>query len=204
MVVKYGMVIDLRRCTGCRACQVACKAENEIPLGIFRSWVTYTERGVYPNVRRYFLPRLCNHCDKPVCVEKCPVKAITKLANGVVIVNQNKCKSLKQCVKYCPYGVPAINPTRNNKAEKCTFCLHRVEAGLVPACVNTCQGRARIFGDINDPTSEIATLIRTQKTMRLPPHTGGPNIYYIAPDYKEDMFKPDEYQQMNKAHLGVK
>lgn len=202
MAVKYAMLIDLRRCTGCRACQVACKSENEVPLGIFRSWVTYTERGVYPKVSRYFLPRLCNHCDKPVCVEKCPVKAIRKLANGVVLVDQERCKNLKQCIKYCPYGAPATNPI-TKKAEKCTFCLHRVEAGIVPSCVNTCQGRARIFGDINDPTSEIATLIRTQKTMTLPPHTGGPNVYYIAPD-AGDIVKEDEYQQMNKAHSGIK
>ncbi|MEK7814139.1 MAG: 4Fe-4S dicluster domain-containing protein [Candidatus Desantisbacteria bacterium] len=202
MAVKYGMLIDLRRCTGCRACQVACKAENEVPLGIFRGWVTDTERGTYPKVKKYFLPRLCNHCDKPVCMEKCPIKAISKRADGVVLVDQSKCKNLKLCVKNCPYGAPSINPMVN-KAEKCTFCIHRVEAGIVPSCVNTCQGRARIFGDVNDSASEIAKLIAAYKTTTLTPHTGGPNVYYIAPDQKEVGYG-DEYQSMNKSHSGVK
>jgi tetrathionate reductase subunit B len=202
MAVKYGMLIDLRRCTGCMACQVACKAENDVPLGIFRGWVTSTERGTYPKVKKYFLPRLCNHCDKPVCMEKCPVKAISKRADGVVLVDRSKCKNLKMCVKNCPYGALSTNPMEN-KAEKCTFCIHRVEAGIVPSCVNTCQGRARIFGDMNDSTSEIARLMAGHKTITLTPHTGGPNIYYITPDQKE-VGNGDDYQTMNKTHSGVK
>lgn len=194
MAIKYGMLIDLRRCTGCCACQVACKAENEVPLGIFRSWVTYTERGTYPKVKKHFLPRLCNHCDQPVCMAKCPIKAISKRADGVVLVDRTKCKNLKVCIKNCPYGAPSINPNVK-KMEKCTFCIHRVEAGLVPACVNTCQGRARIFGDINDATSEIAKLIKTHSPKTLPPQIGGPNIYYIAAEMPKTA---DEYQTMNK------
>lgn len=195
---QYGMVIDLRRCTGCYACQVACKAENNVSLGGFRNWVNYTEVGSYPTVKRLFTPRVCNHCTQPECVKACPVKAISKREDGIVLVDQSKCRNLKLCIKKCPYGAIHIDPLRSLKADKCTFCLHRIEAGLVPACVNTCHGRARIFGDLSDPNSEVAKLLASQPTATLKPHIGSPNIYYIGLDEAGATGEDDEWMKRNR------
>ncbi|OIP40558.1 hypothetical protein AUJ95_04440 [Candidatus Desantisbacteria bacterium CG2_30_40_21] len=194
---QFGMVIDLRRCTGCRACQVACKAENGVSLGGFRSWVNYTEAGAYPKVKKEFTPRGCNHCTQPECVKACPVKAISKGANGIVLVDQTKCKNLKRRIKKCPYGAIHTDPIIL-KANKCTFCLHRVEAGLVPSCVNTCQGRARIFGDLSDPMSEVSRLIVSQVTTTLAPKIGEPNVYYVGISAAGNTGTDDEWMKKNR------
>ncbi|MBU1614938.1 4Fe-4S dicluster domain-containing protein [bacterium] len=200
---QYGMVIDVRRCTGCRACMVACKAENNVPLGGFRNWVNYTETGSYPTVRRAMSPRLCNHCTEPECVAACPVKAIYKREDGVVLVDENKCKNIKLCITKCPYGAIHTDPV-SLKANKCTLCLHRVEAGVVPACVNTCQGRARVFGDLGDPTSEASRLVATQPTTTLRPHKGSPNIHYIGLDEAGATGEDDEWMKMNREFSSTR
>ena len=184
--VHYGMLIDLRKCTGCHACSVACKAEFDVPLGATRSWVEYIEKGSYPNVRRSFLPRLCNHCSEPQCVAVCPTGATWKRAeDGIVVVDPDICIGCKYCLHACPYDARFINPATGT-ADKCDFCLHRVSQGLEPACVNTCIGRARIFGDLNDPDSEISKLIATNPVTVLRPEMGTePNVYYIAADHSD-------------------
>lgn len=194
---KYGMLIDLRRCIGCHACYVACQAENEVPSGVFRSHVRYYERGKYPEVRRYFLPVLCNHCENPACVKVCPTLASYKREDGIVLVDYDKCIGCGYCMIACPYGVRYFNPEKTNAvpykgvADKCTFCVHRVDAGIVPSCVNTCIGRARIFGDLNDPESEIAQLVATQPVTVLKPEEGTkPRVYYIA---ATEVSYPDTY-----------
>jgi len=182
----YAMVIDTRRCVGCHACSVACKTENDVPLGVTRSWVEYVEKGSYPNVTRHFLPRLCNHCSEPQCVKVCPTGATYKRKeDGIVVVDADVCIGCKYCIQACPYDARFINP-RTGTADKCDFCLHRVKEGIAPACVNTCQGKARIFGDMNDPNSEVAKLIETEAVTVLRSEMGTkPNVYYIAADHAD-------------------
>ena len=179
---KWGMVIDLRKCIGCHSCSVACKTENEVPPAVFRSWVKLMDKGAYPNARSLSLPVLCNNCENAVCVKVCPVKASYKRDDGIVMVDPHKCVGCKYCMAACPYQVRHLNPIRRY-VQKCSFCYQRVDAGLMPACVETCPTRARIFGDLNDPTSEIVKLLIENPTSVLKPESGTkPNVFYIALD----------------------
>ncbi len=183
---QYAMLIDTRRCIGCHTCSVACKAEFDVPLGVTRSWVEYTEKGTFPNVSRHFLPRLCNHCLKPQCVDVCPTGATYKRKqDGIVVVDSGLCIGCKYCILACPYDARFLNPV-TGVADKCDFCIHRVSKGLLPSCVNSCVGGARIFGDISDPTSEISRLVATNPTTVLRPGKGTePQVYYIDADHSE-------------------
>jgi len=185
--IQYGMLIDMRKCIGCQACAVACKAEFDVPLGVNRSWVEYVEKGLYPAGGRSFLPRLCNHCSDPPCVRVCPTGATYKREqDGVVVVDSGVCIGCKYCVLACPYGSRFLNPV-TRFADKCDFCIHRVEHGLVPACVNTCVGGARLFGNLADPESEISQAIARNRVSVLHPEMGTqPNVYYIAADHTSE------------------
>jgi tetrathionate reductase subunit B len=195
--VRYAMVIDTRRCSGCQACSIACKTEFEVPVGGFRSWVEHVEVGKYPNVERRMLPRLCNHCSEPPCVENCPTtpKATFKREeDGVVVVDNDLCNGCAKCVEDCPYDARFMNPFKGNPAkhkgrgvaDKCDFCLHRVSQGVAPSCVNTCPGKARIFGDLNDPTSEVAKLVEEfDTTVLLRGKKTKPSVFYIGADHIE-------------------
>lgn len=177
---RYGMVMDVRRCTGCQACTVACKSENEVPLGVFRTHVRNYETGKFPDVRRTRLPHICNHCSEPRCVKVCPTGASVKRDDGIVYVDYDKCIGCKSCMAACPYGARFMHPV-TKVADKCTFCMHRVDAGIVPACVNTCQGSTRIFGDMDDPDSEISKILRSKNTAVLKAAEGtGPQVFYIG------------------------
>ncbi|VAV99896.1 Tetrathionate reductase subunit B [hydrothermal vent metagenome] len=193
---QYAMIIDTRRCIGCHACTVACKSENDVPLGENRCWVEYTEKGSFPNVDRSFLPRLCNHCSKPACVDVCPTGATYKREDdGIVVVDTEVCIGCKYCVQACPYDARYLNPVTGS-VDKCDFCFHRVSQGLVPSCVNTCQGRARIFGDINDPDSEVSQLLAKNAYSVLQKGMGTePNVYYIDADHSDprDALYKDRY-----------
>lgn len=183
------MVIDLRRCVGCYACQVSCKMENSVALGNFRSTVRYVEEDSYPAPKRHFIPKLCNHCENPPCVKACPVSGATyKRNDGVVLVDYDKCTGCGYCVAVCPYGaryIDGVNPEREGKADKCTFCEHRISKGLEPTCVRSCMGRARYFGDLNDPNSKVAKIIKQNQTVVLKPEFNTqPRVYYIL---KKDM-----------------
>ena len=163
---RYAMVVDTRRCIGCMACQVACKAEYDTPLGVNRTWVPYKVVGKYPNVKKQFLPRLCNHCEDPPCVRNCPVEATFKVEDGgFVLQRYERCIGCRSCMAACPYNARFMLPSHRtytpitNVVDKCTFCFHRVTQNLVPACVQTCIGRSRVFGDINDPNSEVSYLV---------------------------------------------
>lgn len=189
---RLGMVIDLTRCTGCHACAVACKAEHNVRLGAFRSWVNQVETGIFPNVRRHFLPRLCNQCEESTCSKVCPTQATYERDDGIVMIDKDKCIGCRYCINACPYGSRYFN-WRNEDSEdaartpgvvdKCDFCVHRVDQGLEPACVVTCPARARTFGDLNDPESEISKIVATQPTSTLMPEYGTkPKVFYIGLD----------------------
>lgn len=193
---RYAMVIDLRRCIGCDACMVACKAEFDVPIGVFRTWVPYKVVGTYPNVKKQFMPRLCNHCDNPPCVRACPVGATYKVEDGgFVLQHYDRCIGCKACMASCPYNARFMLPKSRSYTDitsvvdKCTFCHHRVTQGLAPACVQTCIGRARIFGDINDPKSEVARLVADMPTQVLRPEQGTkPHVFYIGLDRNNSEF----------------
>jgi tetrathionate reductase subunit B len=183
---QFGMLIDLRKCVGCQACTVACKAEFDVPLGANRSWVEYVEKGTYPNVGRSFLPRLCNHCSEPDCVTVCPTNATYKRKqDGVVVVDTGVCIGCKYCLLACPYDARFLNPV-TKFIDKCDFCAHRTAKGLVPSCVNTCPSGARVFGDLNDPESEISVMIAENPVSTLRSEMGTqPNVYYIDADHSD-------------------
>ena len=198
---RYGMVIDLRKCFGCHACSVACKAEQAVPLGYFKSWVMQAEQGVFPNVKRNFIPVLCNQCENPPCVDSCPTGATWQRADGIVMQDEAVCIGCKYCLQACPYNVKYIDP-RTGTAQKCDFCVHRVEQGLLPACVNTCNARARVFGDLNDPNSEVSRLIATSNAQPLLPHMGTePRVYYI--DIDPGAYRPVQGQMVTELRAQI-
>src|SRR6185437_3908471 len=152
---RYAMAIDLERCTGCHACSVACKAEHDVPLGNFRTKVYYYDEGAYPDVRRWFLPALCMQCVEAPCLKACPTNSIRRDEDGVVRINTQTCNGNGRCEGACPYGAIYVDPLRH-VADKCDFCSHRLQAGMEPACVETCPSEALVFGDLNAPDSRIS------------------------------------------------
>lgn len=176
---NYGFVIDQGKCIGCHACTTACKSENQVPLGVNRTWVKYVETGAYPDVRRRFQVTRCNHCANPPCVRICPVTAMYQRDDGIVEFDPSICIGCKSCMQACPYDSIYLDP-ETNTAAKCTFCAHRLDVGLEPACVVVCPEHAIIAGDMNDPASEISHVLATaQATVRKPEQGTGPKLFYI-------------------------
>ena len=241
---RWAFVVDLRRCIGCRACTVACKAEFEVPLGAFRAAVYEEVVGKYPNSKKLFLPRLCNHCegnkdDKvPPCVKECPEYpkdrrkfttsdgktiryrggATYKRPDGVILFDNALCVGCGKCIEACPYGARnwdksllAGKDKTKNAITKCNFCEHRIAKGVVPSCVNICPGRARFFGDLNDPASTVSKLAKEfglvekrKQTTLLPGENTMPMCFYI--DYQGELKKMAAAKQKfekNDAILDV-
>lgn len=176
---NYGFVIDNRKCIGCHACSTACKSENEVPLGVYRTWVKYVETGRYPDTRRHFQVTRCNHCANPPCVRICPVEAMYQREDGIVEFDKNVCIGCKACMQACPYDAIHIDP-QTGTAAKCHYCAHRTDIGLEPACVVVCPEHAIIAGDMNDQHSEISQLLaRNDVTVRKPEQGTAPKLFYI-------------------------
>lgn len=200
--MRYGMLIDLSRCTGCDACTVACKSEHGTSSSILLSQVLKSESGTYPQVKPVYQPILCNHCENPPCVDVCPTGASEKHANGIVTVDTNKCIGCRYCMLACPYDARKFHYTKAEGyypekgysqveqvryadydvgvVEKCDFCIERVNQGELPICVKTCPSRARFFGDLDDPDSEVSQLIVKHGAVPLHAELGtGPSVYYV-------------------------
>ena len=178
--MRYGFVIDQRKCIGCHACTVACKEENQVPLGVNRTWVKYIEKGVFPDTRRYFSVMRCNHCDNAPCVTICPTVALYRRADGIVDFDSGRCIGCKSCMQACPYDALYIDP-ETKTAAKCHYCAHRVEVGLEPACVVVCPVQAIVPGDLDDPHSPIARLVASQQAQVRKPEQGTrPKLFYLG------------------------
>lgn len=182
---QWAMLIDVRKCIGCQACTVSCIQENAVPEGSFRTVVsTYSVKltdSAQP-AGTYVLPRLCNHCDNPPCIPVCPVGATYKREDGIVAVDGDRCVGCAYCVQACPYDARFINH-ETQTADKCTFCEHRLEVGLLPACVESCVGGARVIGDLNDQDSEINRRMAEHKDeikVLKPGMNTAPRVYYIG------------------------
>ena len=128
------------------------------------------------------MPKLCNQCTHPACVQVCPTGATYKTEDGVVVIDHTYCIGCQYCVQACPYGARFFDE-RRNVTDKCTWCYHRITKGLQPACVEVCPVGARIFGDRNDKQSPISQFIQNNRVRVLKPETGnGPNVFYVGLD----------------------
>ncbi len=198
----YAMGVQIEKCIGCGKCVAACKTENDVPLEpfYFRTWIEryiiYADGEVSvdsPNggiegfppiendkqiLRTFFVPKLCNHCDNPPCVQVCPVGATFKSQDGVVLVDSDYCIGCRYCIQACPYGARFLDP-RSKTANKCTFCYHRITKGLQPACVEVCPTQARIFGELGKMSTPLNRMMRQSHIQVLKPHMNTePKVFY--------------------------
>jgi len=199
-MARYGIVVDIGRCTGCMTCVLACKAENDTPPGVW--WNQVLEIEDREQERIAYVRCACMHCENPPCVEACPQGAIFRRFDGIVLIDEQRCRASGHCVGACPYGAIAINPDqqyfsgkaasdptgpgagtrhRPGRPSKCTLCAHRIDRGKEPACVEACPSRAMIFGDLDDP-EDPAGKKAGQATALLPSEETRPRILYIRPE----------------------
>ena len=201
---KYGMVVDLTKCkSGCTACLDACRDENNVAFLGDKRWDVHWIRKVKlqdkhsGEATEQPVILLCNHCDNPPCAQVCPVQATYKRSDGIVIVDHHRCIGCRYCVVACPYNARYFNfkeseewPNRNfpkrthGVAEACTLCAHRLDLDQKPACVEACEqvnANALHVGDLNDPESNVSTLVASQAVQRIREDLGtNPKVYYIG------------------------
>ena len=179
MTRRFGMAVDTRRCVGCNACVIACKTENNLPAGGFRDWIATDVQGSFPNLTMEIRSERCNHCSEPSCVAACPTGASHVSWGGIVGVDQDKCTGCKACIAACPYDARYVHPA--GYVDKCTFCLHLVRLGKLPACVTTCPAKALTFGDLADPRSPVSRLVASRPHKVLKPGSGNkPNVFFLT------------------------
>ena len=203
----YGMGVNIDQCIGCGRCATACKTENDVPDDphFFNTWVERymifedgevevdspnggidgfppLERGGRTELRSFFVPKLCNHCDKAPCVQVCPVGATFMTEDGVVLVDEDYCIGCRYCIQACPYGARWMHPEKH-VASKCTFCFHRLQEGLLPACVEVCPTGARVFGDVDSRAGPLTRFRRLNDIQVLKSHLNTePKVYYAHLD----------------------
>ena len=181
-ITNYGFVIDNRRCIGCHACTVACKAEHDDPIGVNKTWVKYIEKGEFPNTNRNFSVMRCNHCDDSPCTDVCPVTALWEREDGIVDFDPERCIGCKACMQGCPYDALYIDPNTETAA-KCNYCSHRVDTGREPACVTVCPEDAILAGDLENTDTKIARTISREEVQARKPEKGTePKLFYVDGD----------------------
>lgn len=156
------MAIDAHKCMNCKACVIACQQRNSVPYNHNRNWVKAATAPAAPSGWHY-QPGGCMQCDKPQCVDACPTGATYKGADGVVYVNPGKCIGCGCCITACPYDARYKDIVRGGIVDKCDYCLASRERGLAPACVSICPTKARVFGDADDPDSEVSRVLAANK-----------------------------------------
>ncbi|MDA8149462.1 MAG: polysulfide reductase NrfD [Actinomycetota bacterium] len=175
---RWVKVLDQSRCIGCHACTTACKSENDVPIGVTRTYVKSVDVGHFPNVRRNFQVTRCNQCETAPCVAACPTGAMYRRPDGIVDFDKRICIGCKACMAACPYDAIFINP-EDHSAEKCNFCAHRLDIGLEPACVTVCPTGAILVGDLHDPTSAVSTIVHRQPvSVRRVEKETRPGVFY--------------------------
>ena len=205
-MTKLAIAVNTSRCVGCHTCSLACKMSNNVPDGMLWNRVL-TEGcdvidgavGTYPNLARNYLPLACQHCENPACKRVCPTGATYKDDMGRVEIDYDKCIGCRMCMAACPYHARAFNreepvriqggnyghrdvPVRpKGVMEKCTLCPERTAEGKEPMCVACCPAGARVYGDLDDPNSEISRLKR-ERTVRILLEDMGtePQVFYFA------------------------
>ena len=200
---EWCFVVDTPKCIGCGRCVKACKEENGVPMDkeVYRTCVERYLEDANGKVKidspdggqaftptpgnydkQFFVPKLCNQCKKPVCVQECPVGASYRTGDGVVLVDRQRCIGCGYCVQACPYGVRYIHPVLH-VADKCTWCYHRLVKGMLPACVEVCPMGVRKIGNSKDPAGEVPKIIKEKPVRLLKPDMGTqPNVYYVSLD----------------------
>jgi tetrathionate reductase subunit B len=210
--VRWAFLVDTNKCVGCGLCVTACKRENEIPFdaAVTRTWVEryvitkdgethidspmggrdgfiddkIRDESIPPeNIdKAFFVPKLCNQCDNPACVQVCPVGATYQTSDGVVLIDRNWCIGCGYCIMACPYGVRFFHPEKK-VADKCNFCYHRISKGMQPACVECCSFGARRIANLNDPDDPVARIIKTERVSVLKDEYGTkPHVFYLGLD----------------------